>query len=98
MLADRPRIATSARMRSTKHLFSGVSRIAHCEKGAILHIFSCNYADIVPGTEGTVCFSSGGEPFYIRTSVKMNFFRGVMGGQAAGPQPSGAETVRSQPG
>ena len=23
----------------------------------------------------------------------MNFFRGVMGGQPAGPQPSGAETV-----
>uniref|UniRef100_A0A3Q1FWA6 Uncharacterized protein n=1 Tax=Acanthochromis polyacanthus TaxID=80966 RepID=A0A3Q1FWA6_9TELE len=24
----------------------------------------------------------------------MNFFRGVMGGQAAGPQPSGAETIQ----
>ena len=29
--------------------------------------------------------------------VEMNFFRGVMGGQAAGPQPSGAETVGDQP-
>lgn len=29
-----------------------------------------------------------------RTSVNMNFFRGVMGGQAAGPQPSGAETIQ----
>lgn len=29
-----------------------------------------------------------------RTSVEMNFFRGVMGGQAAGPQPSGAETIQ----
>lgn len=26
--------------------------------------------------------------------MKMNFFRGVMGGQAAGPQPSGAETIQ----
>ncbi|XP_057700526.1 general vesicular transport factor p115 isoform X2 [Corythoichthys intestinalis] len=25
---------------------------------------------------------------------KMNFFRGVMGGQAAGPQPTGAETIQ----
>lgn len=29
-----------------------------------------------------------------RTSGKMNFFRGVMGGQGAGPQPSGAETIQ----
>lgn len=29
-----------------------------------------------------------------RTSVKMNFFRGVMGGQAAGPQPTEAETIQ----
>ncbi|KAM9363718.1 general vesicular transport factor p115 [Symphorus nematophorus] len=35
-------------------------------------------------------FESGTE----RTSVRMNFFRGVMGGQAAGPQPSGAETIQ----
>lgn len=98
MPADRPRTATSARMRSTQHLFSGVSRIVHSEKGIILHISSFV---ITQTLRGESAFPQEESHFVFgteRTSINMNFFRGVMGGQAAGPQPSGAETVRNQPG
>lgn len=86
-------------MRTAPHLFSGVSQSVHSEKNnhcvPPFFIFFSRFIwtedwSRVPRfvLKGSLC-ESGTQ----RTCVDMNFFRGVMGGQAAGPQPSGAETV-----
>uniref|UniRef100_A0A665XE41 General vesicular transport factor p115 n=2 Tax=Echeneis naucrates TaxID=173247 RepID=A0A665XE41_ECHNA len=86
--------------RSTAAVFRGRPVNVHSvRKIAIVSsfiLFSHNY-QARHGEEESLCFFSEDRRFEYgsqRSSVKMNFFRGVMGGQAAGSQPSGAETIQ----